>query len=59
MEGALAKRRKALGPNHPDVANSLNNLGSHLEELGDVAGARKCYEEALAIRKLKLGMDAK
>jgi tetratricopeptide (TPR) repeat protein len=38
-----------LGPDHPDTATSLNNLGSLLQDLGDLAGARSCYEHALQI----------
>ena len=54
---ALAIREKALGPDHPDTAGSLNNLGGLLEAQGDFAGARPYYERALAINERALGPD--
>lgn len=47
----LAIREKVLGPEHPDTALSLNNLGSLLQAEGDFVGARPLYERALAIRE--------
>ncbi|NIN70409.1 MAG: tetratricopeptide repeat protein, partial [Gemmatimonadetes bacterium] len=44
---ALAIKIEALGPNHPDVASSLNNLGILLHETGDYAEAKSFYERAL------------
>jgi tetratricopeptide (TPR) repeat protein len=49
FERALAIREKALGPDHPLTATSLNNLASMLRDLGDLAAARPLYERALAI----------
>ena len=54
---ALAIHKKALGPDHPDTAQSLNNLGALLKAQGDYAGARPYDEQALAIRKKALGPD--
>jgi Flp pilus assembly protein TadD len=34
---------------HTDTADSLNNLGGLLQAIGDLAGARPYYEQALAI----------
>ena len=52
---ALAIREKVLGPNHPDVATSLNNLGNLLTVKGELAAA----EELLARwRALPQGADA-
>jgi tetratricopeptide (TPR) repeat protein len=39
---ALAIREKALGPGHPDVARSLNNLG-------DLYRLQACYADALPL----------
>jgi Tfp pilus assembly protein PilF len=39
----------AYGPDHPMVANRVNNLGSVLQDLGDLAGARAHFERALGI----------
>jgi Tfp pilus assembly protein PilF len=54
---ALAIQEKALGPNHPDTANSLNNLALLLHDKGDSAGAEPLYRRALAIREKALGPD--
>jgi tetratricopeptide (TPR) repeat protein len=56
-ERALAIHEKALGPDHPDTATSLNNLGYLLDSQGDLAGARPYYERALAIREKAFGLD--
>jgi len=56
-ERALAIREKALGPEHPATAVSLNNLASLLQDLGDLAAARTLFERALAIREKALGSE--
>jgi tetratricopeptide (TPR) repeat protein len=57
VERALAIFEKALGPDHPNTAVSLSNLGYLLRAQGDLAGARPYYERALAINKKELGPD--
>jgi tetratricopeptide (TPR) repeat protein len=57
LERALAIREKALGPDHPDTAQSLNNLGYLLQATGDLAEVRPYYERALAIFEKALGPD--
>ena len=47
-------RQGQLGPEHPDTARSLNNLGLVLWAQGDFAGARPLYERALAIKEKAL-----
>jgi Tetratricopeptide repeat len=42
-ERALAIREKVLGPEHPDTATSLSNLGGTLEAQGDLIGARPLF----------------
>jgi CHAT domain-containing protein/Tfp pilus assembly protein PilF len=54
---AVAIREKTLGPEHPDLASSLNNLASLLYTVGDYAGARPLYERALAVQEKALGPD--
>jgi tetratricopeptide (TPR) repeat protein len=54
---ALAIDEKALGPEHPSTAISLNNLGSLLKARGDLAGAEPLYRRALAIDEKALGPD--
>ncbi len=54
-ERALAIFEKALGPEHPDTARSLNNLASLLHGEGDLAAAQPLCERALAIFEKALG----
>jgi tetratricopeptide (TPR) repeat protein len=56
-ERALAIREKALGPDHPHTALSLNLLANLLWSQGDLADARPICERALAICKKALGSD--
>jgi tetratricopeptide (TPR) repeat protein/CHAT domain-containing protein len=56
-ERAVRIKEKALGPDHPDVARSLNNLANLLLLVGDYTGARPCFERALAIQEKALGPD--
>jgi hypothetical protein len=46
---------KVYGPDHPDVAIRLSNLGGVLRALGDLQGAKKNYERALEIFRKFLG----
>jgi tetratricopeptide (TPR) repeat protein len=57
LRDALAINEKALGPEHPHTASSLNNLALLLDVQGDLAGAKPLYERALAIREKALGPD--
>ena len=56
-ERALALREKALGPEHPDVATSLNNLAELYEAQGQYARAEPLYQRALAIAEKALGPE--
>jgi hypothetical protein len=55
FERTLAIREKALGPEHPSTAMSLNNLAGLLYAQGDLAGARPLLERALSIEEKALG----
>jgi tetratricopeptide (TPR) repeat protein len=44
FERALAIREKALGPEHPLTAQSLNNLAGLLRDQGELAAARPLFE---------------
>jgi len=55
LERALAIREKALGPDHPDTAQSLNNLGTLAYVEGDLLSARDYLARALAIFENALG----
>lgn len=43
-----------LGPQHPDTARSLNNLGALLQAQGELAAARPYVERALHILTTRL-----
>jgi tetratricopeptide (TPR) repeat protein len=53
----LAIEEKALGPDHPDVAASLNSLGLLYKQQGRYADAEPLYKRSLAIREKALGPD--
>jgi tetratricopeptide (TPR) repeat protein len=57
LQCALAIYEKAHGPDHPNVAIRLNNLGGMLCVQGDLEGARIHGERALAIYDKFLGPD--
>ncbi len=48
---------KALGPEHPDVATSLNNLAELYNAQGRYAEAEPLYKRALAIWEKVLGPE--
>ena len=54
---SLAIREKALGPDHPDVAASLNNLALLYDQQGRHVDAEPLYKKALAIWEKALGSD--
>ena len=51
----MAICEKALGPDHPDVAFSLNNLAFLYSKQGRYADAEPLFKRALAIREKALG----
>ena len=57
FERALRIDEAAFGPEHPDVATDINNLGAVLFDQGDVPRALPYLERALAIREATLGPD--
>ena len=54
---SLAIWEKALGPEHPDVATSLSNLGVLIGMQGRYADAEPLLKRSLAIREKILGPD--
>src|SRR5262249_39116397 len=52
---ALGIREKALGPAHPEVATSLNNLAGLYHAKGDYTKAEPLYQRALRIKEKGLG----
>jgi tetratricopeptide (TPR) repeat protein len=57
QQRALRIREAALGPDHPDVATDLNNVGGVLSDLGRSAEALPLQQRALRIREAALGPD--
>src|SRR5262249_40986810 len=51
LRRALAIWEAALGPKHPHVATSLNNLAGLYDAQGQYAQAEPLYQRALAIRE--------
>ena len=49
FERALAIDEASFGPDHPNVATDVNNLGTVLRDLGDLGRARAAFERALEI----------
>jgi tetratricopeptide (TPR) repeat protein len=56
-ERALSLREKALGPEHPDVAESLDNLAGLYDSQGAYAKAEPLYQRALSIFEKALGPE--
>ncbi|MCP9438304.1 MAG: tetratricopeptide repeat protein [Nitrospira sp.] len=54
---ALQVAEQNAGPNHPDVATSLNNLAGLYKTQGDYARAEPLYKRSLAILEKALGPD--
>jgi CHAT domain-containing protein/Tfp pilus assembly protein PilF len=54
---ALVIREQALGTSHPDVAQTLNNLGLVRAAQGRYTEAEELYRRALAIREQALGAN--
>ncbi len=54
---ALEVAEKTIGPNHPDVATNLNNLGELYRAQGQYAEAEPLYKRSLAIWEKALGPD--
>ena len=51
LERALALRKQVLGPAHPDVATSLNDLALLYKTQGEYADAASLYQRSLKIRE--------
>lgn len=57
LKRALELREKSLSPEHPDVAQSLNNLAGLYMEQGKYGEAETLFQRALAIREKVLGPE--
>jgi len=56
-EAELAVRERALGPDHPDVAESLTNIAILYNQRLEFAKAQPLYERALRIYEKARGPD--
>lgn len=57
LRDAAALQEAQLGPAHPDLANTLNNLGIVCERIGKTGDAERCYRRAHAIAAAALAPD--
>ena len=57
VEQQLKIREKILGPEHPEVALTLNDLAVFLNKTSDYTGALSLYERSLVIYEKALGKD--
>ena len=58
LESALAARRRVLGEEHLDVAESLADLGTAKYHTGEYDVARSLIEQSMAIRNQLLGPES-
>ena len=56
-EKALKAAEKTFGPDHPNMATSLNNLAEIYMILGEYAKAESFYKRSLAIYEKMFGPD--
>lgn len=57
LKRSLEMRERVLGPDHPDYAQSLNNLAALCNEKKQYEKAEELYERALDIRRRALAPD--
>ena len=57
LERTLAIEEKVLGPEHPDVATSYNNIGFVSASQGDYVKAVEYFKRALSILEKVLGPE--
>jgi len=57
LREAIILQEAELGPFHPDLANTLNNLGVVCEFTNKLADAEQCYRRAFAIATAALDPD--
>ncbi|HYZ21282.1 MAG TPA: tetratricopeptide repeat protein, partial [Rhodopila sp.] len=49
LERAIEERQRHLGPDHPELADDLRDLGRLSHELGDIVDAQSQLSRALAL----------
>jgi tetratricopeptide (TPR) repeat protein len=58
FQQALALRKDCLGPDHVDVATTLNNIGRIHVQSDEFDKALEYYQDALCIRRVSLGTNS-
>ena len=57
LKAEVEARERTVGPDHPDVATSLNNLAVLYLDQGQYAQAEPLYQRSLAIWEKALGPE--
>ncbi|HEV7786147.1 MAG TPA: serine/threonine-protein kinase, partial [Thermoanaerobaculia bacterium] len=57
LEGALAARRRALGPGSLEAAQSLDHVAAVRFQRSDFKGSEQLLRQALALKRRRLGSD--
>ncbi|HET9358794.1 MAG TPA: tetratricopeptide repeat protein, partial [Vicinamibacterales bacterium] len=57
LREVASRQESELGPRHPDLANTFNNLGVLCEKAGTPDEAERCYRRAYAIASSALAPD--
>ncbi len=57
MSGRWLSGRRRLGPEHPDIATSLNNRAKLYHDRGKYSQAEPLYQRSLTIREKALGPE--
>ena len=57
-EKALEYAKKNFGPEHPNVAESMDNLATYLTAEGEYVRAEELYQDALAIVEKNFGLES-
>jgi hypothetical protein len=57
LRDAASQQETALGPFHPDLVNTLNNLAVVYETIDQPADAERCYRRAYSIAMTSLAPD--
>jgi hypothetical protein len=57
LREAIAVQEATVGPSHPDLANTLNNLGVVCERAGKTVEAERSYRQAYAVARSALDAE--
>jgi len=57
LREAIAVQEATVGPSHPDLANTLNNLGVVCERAGKTVEAERSYRQAYAVARAALDAE--